>query len=123
MKIPFGVKNAFKIFGIKSSLSAHIKIMKKGIIIVTGLILFLATDLLAKVPDWGDIVTQPPKGCRKAGYSCILKVVDGEAFWCQKTMRDRHHNARKTFRVTKRIRCTRRYAAERIQPPKLEGEE
>ena len=97
--------------------------MKKGILLVTGALILFSMDLFAKVPDWGDIITQPPKDCRRAGYTCVLKVVNGEAFWCQKTARDRFQNARKTFRVAKRIRCVRRYAVERKEPPKPEGEE
>lgn len=97
--------------------------MKKGLLLITALLFLLSGELFAKVPDWGDIETQPPKSCRRAGYTCVLKVVNGEAFWCQKTARDRFQNARKTFRVTRRVRCVRRYAAKRIQSEKLETEE
>lgn len=96
--------------------------MKKGLFGFIGILCLFCGSLSAAVPDWGNINTQPPKDCRKAGYTCVLKVVDGEAFWCQKTSRDRFHKARQTFRVTKRIRCIRRFAVERLDPPKQEEE-
>ena len=60
------------------------------------------------------MVSQPPTECRNAGYTCILKKVHGEPFWCQRTIRDRIQKARKSVRATRTLKCKARFPVEYI---------
>ncbi|OGH02026.1 MAG: hypothetical protein A2600_04780 [Candidatus Lambdaproteobacteria bacterium RIFOXYD1_FULL_56_27] len=53
---------------------------------------------------------RPPE-CSEANYSCVLKVVDGEPFWCKKIAQDRFKSAAKPVRDYTMIKCIGRYPA------------
>ena len=59
-----------------------------------------------------NLESQPPKECRSAGYTCVLKKVAGGYFWCQKTIRERNQRSRQKIRATRRIRCINRFPVE-----------
>ena len=51
----------------------------------------------------------PPKECRTSKYTCVLKKNDGVAFFCVRTAKQRHQNARKKIRIVSERNCIRRY--------------
>ncbi len=76
--------------------------------IITALFIFVlfSNSILFGSPD---LKSQPPKECRSAGYTCVLKKSAGGYFWCQKTIRERNQRSRQKVRVTTRIRCIKRF--------------
>lgn len=55
-----------------------------------------------------------PKECRTSKYTCVLKKNDGVPFFCVRTAKQRHQNARKKIRVVSRRNCIRRYPVEYV---------
>jgi len=81
----------------------------KAIITILVILVFLGSSQLIGSPN---LKSQPPKECRSAGYTCVMKKAAGGYFWCQKTIRERNQRARQKIRVTKRIRCINRFPVE-----------
>ena len=79
--------------------------MKAIITLFIILVLFGSSSLIGSP----DLSSQPPKECRSAGYTCVLKKVAGGYFWCQKTIRERNQRSRQKIRATRRIRCINRF--------------
>lgn len=80
----------------------------KKILLVTISVLFSSSILFARP----NLASQPPKECRSAGFTCVLKKASGGYFWCQKTIRERNQRARQKIRKTTRIRCINRFPVE-----------
>ncbi|MBU2513037.1 hypothetical protein KJ966_16985 [bacterium] len=53
-----------------------------------------------------------PKECRTSNYTCVLKKNDGVPFFCVRTSKQRHENARKKIRIVSERNCIRRYPVE-----------
>jgi len=98
--------------------------MMKRKITLTALLmgLLLAPALQAK-PLNPHRFERPPE-CSKARYTCVLKEVDGEAFFCMKLNAERERNARTAIRTPTRMRCYKRFPARLKElPPPPEPEE
>jgi len=54
---------------------------------------------------------EKPEECYQAEYTCVLKVVDGEPFFCLKATSQRMKDARTQPRSVKEVSCVKRYPA------------
>ncbi|MDT8445593.1 MAG: hypothetical protein RRB13_01695 [bacterium] len=82
----------------------------KLMLLAVSLMLVGSLALSREMPLSAQDYIRPPE-CYKAKYTCVLKRVDGEAFWCMKPVRDRYRDANKSFLAPTQMRCAGRYAA------------
>lgn len=54
---------------------------------------------------------EKPEECYQAEYTCVLKVIDGEPFFCLKATSQRMKDARTQPRSVKEVACVKRYPA------------
>ncbi len=88
--------------------------MKRILLVLTVLMFLFAQANGAQVKNKRYRV-KPPKECRTTKYTCILKKNDGIPFFCVRTSRQRHQNARKKVRIVSKRNCIRRYPVEYIK--------
>lgn len=87
------------------------------------LVLWTASTLMARPTSANRY--ERPKECSKAKYTCVLKEVDGGAFFCMKLNKERERNSRQHIRAYNKVRCYKRFPARLKQPkePKPEAAE
>ncbi|OGG95183.1 MAG: hypothetical protein A2527_08405 [Candidatus Lambdaproteobacteria bacterium RIFOXYD2_FULL_50_16] len=91
------------------------------IALIMGILLVSSTEARPTDPN----LYERPKECSEARYTCVLKEVDGEAFFCMKLNAERERNVRTEVRSPTRIRCYKRFPARfkesvEAQPPLAE---
>jgi len=105
-------------FNRKKVTKVKIKLTLTSIAVFTGLFTSTAFSLAAHRVKY-----IRPEECNQAKYSCVLKKVDGQAFYCMQETRNRYKNARKSVRSYTQLHCVDRFPAlvdpsSLPQPPK-----
>ncbi|MDH5559918.1 MAG: hypothetical protein OEY59_03595 [Deltaproteobacteria bacterium] len=80
----------------------------KQIVIYLILTTFLVSGVAFGEPPKKKRKVIVPDECRTAGYTCVMKISDGVAYFCQKTVTQREKNAKKEYRAVVTRKCRKK---------------
>ena len=80
----------------------------KRVLSLILLVFFLSASVTFGEPPKKKRIPILPDECREAKFTCVMKISDGVAYYCQKSVKQRYKNAKKEYRAVTSRKCRKR---------------